>query len=48
MKELEWDFNSSGTDTKIDPKEFGLSIIPASTKKIISNLGRSTRAQSPR
>jgi predicted P-loop ATPase len=36
MKELEWDFNSSGTDTKIDPKEFGLSIIPvAITKKPI-------------
>ena len=34
MKELEWDFNSSGTDTKIDPKEFGLSIIPVSTTKI--------------
>jgi len=36
MKELEWDFNSSGTDTKIDTKEFGLSIIPvALTKKPI-------------
>jgi len=36
MKELEWDFNSSGTDTKIDSKEFGLSIIPvALTKKPI-------------
>lgn len=36
MKELEWDFNSSGTDTKIDDKEFGLSIIPvALTKKPI-------------
>ena len=34
MKELEWDFNNSGTDTMIDPKEFGLSIIPVSTNKI--------------
>lgn len=31
--EIEWDFNSSGTDTKIDPKEFGLSIIPVATNK---------------
>ncbi len=33
MKELEWDYNSSGTDTKIDPKEFGLSIIPVASNK---------------